>query len=184
MNNHRQLQVSGQLQLPAKNCHLHVARRIVVVEVESNFTPGDHTRTLSDKTRNPLLRAIVKQASVVRMNANGRVDILMCAGQPHRALERPAVWIASAYVQNRGNAGSAGALNNFIAILVKFRTVYVCMRIDKHLRQRINDKEGKTKSVTKSECWCSLSLRYFASKGPAKNRKGNYGAVKPFNGLP
>jgi hypothetical protein len=42
------------------------------------------------------------------------------------------VWIAGANVEDGGDVGGAGPLNDLFAIAVKLRTVYVCVRINKH----------------------------------------------------
>lgn len=67
------------------------------------------------------------------MCAECRVDILVFLRQLDCALQGTAMWIASADIQNCGNAGSARTLNRRLAISVKLRTVYVCMRVDEHL---------------------------------------------------
>ena len=48
------------------------------------------------------------------------------------SLQGAAVWIAGANVENGGDAGGTGSLNDLFAITVKLRAVYVCMRINKH----------------------------------------------------
>ena len=138
MNDQRQTSVSGQVKLPPKHFHLHVARRVVVVKVESNFTPGYDARALFKKTGDSLFSFAVKEAGVVRVGANCGVDIFVLLGQLNGALQRAAMGIAGADIQNGGNACIARTLNNLLAVRVKLRTVYVCMRIDEHLSREVN----------------------------------------------
>jgi hypothetical protein len=105
---------------------------------------------LLDETRDLLFRFIVKQASVVRVCAHCRVNILVFLSQLDCAFQCAAMRIASADIQNCGNAGIAGTLNSLLAICVKLRTVYVRMRIDEHLRQRIREK-GKDKNQNREQ---------------------------------
>lgn len=65
VNDHGQTRVPGQFKLPPKHFHLYIARRVVVVKVKPDFTPGNHARALLDETRDSFFRFIVKQTSVV-----------------------------------------------------------------------------------------------------------------------
>jgi hypothetical protein len=67
------------------------------------------------------------------MSANCRVDFFVLFGKLNCALQRTTVWIASADIHNCGDTRVPSALNNFLAVRIKLRTVYVCMGIDKHL---------------------------------------------------
>jgi hypothetical protein len=75
---------------------------------------------------------VIEQAGVVRVNTDRGIDIRVTLGQIHGAVQGSAMWIAGANVENGGYAGIAGSLNDRFAIVVKLRTIYVCVRINKH----------------------------------------------------
>jgi hypothetical protein len=57
----------------------------------------------------------------------------MSFSQFNGTLEGTATWISGADVENGGHAGGACPLNDLVAIALKLRSVYVCMRINKHI---------------------------------------------------
>ncbi len=67
------------VELMAKHLRLDVARRMIVVIVESNFAPGDHARM----SRQPVQFRVVRVGRVpglVRMNPHRRVDPIVLLG--------------------------------------------------------------------------------------------------------
>ena len=145
-----QPRVTRQSELTTKRGHLHLARRVVIVKIESDFSPGDHAPALSSKTGEPLFRGRIEESGVVRVYANRRVNVRMLLGQLYRSFQRAAVRISSAHIQNRRHARIARALDYGLTVGIKLRPVKVCMRINKHVPEDKRWKSELKKGVTHS----------------------------------
>src|SRR5258708_25313766 len=137
MNDHRQVQTPGQSQLSRENCALHFARRVIVMIVEPNLAPGNHALALLYEINEPLLCLIVEQLRIVRMDADGCIDVCVCFSELDRALEGVAVRIAGADIEHRPDARVSRAVNYVVAVGVVFCSVDVAMRINEHHDERL-----------------------------------------------
>ena len=102
------------------------------MKIESNLTPRNHARALRLQANEFVFRRLIKKTSVVRVNADGGINVVVLFSQRNCAFEGVAVRIAGADIQNRDYAGSASSLNHLIAIRVKLRPVDVRVRVNKH----------------------------------------------------
>src|SRR5262245_46492148 len=127
MNYDGQIQRASDLKLPPEYSALHVAWRMVIVIVEADFTPSDHARTLLCQISQSLFRRAVKQFRVVRMNADGAVNLIVVLSQLNCSFVSTTVWIAGAHVKHRRDSGVPRARNHVFAIAVVIGTVYVAV---------------------------------------------------------
>src|SRR6185369_12871725 len=105
------------------------------MKVEPDLAPGDHPFIL-DQLSYLFFGAIVVEACIVRMCADGGIDIFVLLTQGNRTLERIAVRVAGADVEYHGNAGRMSALDYGFAIGVKLLTINMRMRVNKHSHRR------------------------------------------------
>ena len=101
------------------------------MEVETNLAPRDHAYVV-DEVFDLLFDFVVVEAGVVRMRADRCVDCAVTLPELDRPLKRITMRIASADIENHGHARGLRALHYLFAIGVKFRTINVRMRVDKH----------------------------------------------------
>src|ERR1051326_5832498 len=132
MNYDGQIQRASDLKLLPKYFALHVAWRMVIVIVEADFTPGADARTLLCQVNQSSFRRAVKQFRVVRMNADGAVNLRMLLSQFYCSLKCAPMRIAGAHVKLRRHSRVMRARNHLRSIGIIFRTVNVAMRINKH----------------------------------------------------
>lgn len=66
----------------------------------------------------------------MRMNAHGRIDILISLRHRHRAPKIVTMRITGANIQHRNDTSVPSPLNNIVAINVKLIAVYVAVGID------------------------------------------------------
>ena len=50
---------------------------MIIMVVETNFAPGDHALASCEQISEALLGCIIKQLCIVRVDADGRVNLLM-----------------------------------------------------------------------------------------------------------
>jgi len=105
------------------------------MKVEPDLAPGDYT-FIPDKVLYLRFSAIVVEACVVRMCADGGVNILVLLTQGNGTLKRVTVRIAGPNVEYHGNAGSARALDHGLSIRVKLVTINMRMRVNKHSHKK------------------------------------------------
>src|SRR2546430_17309185 len=84
---------------------------MIVMIIETNFSPGNHLLASSSQIKQPLLGRIIKQLGVMRMDTNGRVNPFVRLRQFNRTFERAAVRIACADIEHRRHARVSCARN-------------------------------------------------------------------------
>src|SRR5260370_18382563 len=91
MNDYRQVQRTGKPQLSSKHFALNVSRRVIVMIIQPNLAPRDDAPALLCEIEKSLLCLIRKQLRIVRMDADGCIDVLVFFSHLDRAFESPAV---------------------------------------------------------------------------------------------
>src|SRR2546421_3567590 len=132
MNDYRQVQGPGQPQLPLEDFTLHVSRRVIIMIIEPDLAPRNHAPALFCQIKKSLLCSIVEQLRIVRMDADGCIDVWVCFSQLDRAFEGAAVRIAGADIEHSPDARVARATNYVVAVGVVFRSGDVAVRINEH----------------------------------------------------
>src|ERR1044072_6209952 len=146
VNDDRHTRFLRGAQLPAEDPPLHIARRVVVVEVETDLAPRDHAFGGFEKLLDPFFDCVVIETRIVRMNTDCVVDVIVSTAHVDRTFEDSAMRIAGTDIQDRGDPGSKRAFQHRIAIRVKLRTINVRMRVDEH-RSYFNRAPFGTSSV-------------------------------------
>src|SRR5581483_743912 len=126
MDDDGKVQRARNAKLPAEDFSLHLAWRVIVVVVETDFAPGNDARVFRQLNETRFHR-IVEQFGIVRMNADRAKDFFVLLAQRYSAFEGAAVRIARAHIEHRRDARSARARNYVITILIVFRTIDVAV---------------------------------------------------------
>jgi hypothetical protein len=79
---------------------------------------------------------VVKKLCIMRVNSHGGEDIFITFRHTHGTLERSALWIARAHIQDRAHARLTRSLNHRVAIRVILLAIYMRVRIYKHKKSR------------------------------------------------
>ena len=135
MNHDRQIARLRQPQLSSKDFALYLARRMIVMIIKPDFSPGDYAFALFNQIEKQFFSRVVEKFCVVRMNADRNVDFVVIFSQLNRPFKGSAVRVARPDVEHGRNPGSARSRNDILAISVVFRTVDVAMGIDEGHRQ-------------------------------------------------
>src|SRR5260370_30352975 len=91
MNDDRQVALPCRLQLTPEDGNLSLARRIVVVKVQTDFTPCDNAPAAFHERSDSLFSFVVVEASIGRMRANCRVDTIVFLTQLNCPSKNPTV---------------------------------------------------------------------------------------------
>src|SRR5213593_3927268 len=159
MNHDRQLARSRQPQLSSKYFALYLARRMIVMIIKPDFSPGDYAFALFNQIEKQFFSRVIEEFCVVRMNADSNVDFVVILSQLNRPFKGSAVRVAGADVEHGRNPGSARSGNHMFAINVVFRTVDVAMRIDEHWVL-----EGRARSDERNpESWSQFPRKHCQS---------------------
>src|SRR5258705_9540779 len=89
MNDDREVALPRRLQLTPEDGNLSLARRIVVVKVQTDFTPCDNAPAAFHQRSDSLFSFVVIEASIVRMRANFRVDTIVFVAHFNFPLKNP-----------------------------------------------------------------------------------------------
>src|SRR5260370_35669993 len=127
MNHQRQLDRTSQTQLPAEHFPLQVSRRMIVMIVEPDLSPGNHARALLDEVEELLFRGRIKESGIVWMHTHGCIDSFVPFSQIDRSLKCPTVRTAGADVQHCLDTGIAVPCDYFFAIGIVLNPVAVSM---------------------------------------------------------
>src|SRR5579872_2372420 len=124
----------GQRELLAKDAALDVAGREIVMIVESDLADGENLR-LFRELRQSFERPGRGFGGIVRVDADGRVDEIVPAGETERGFE-----IGRAVTRANGHhtrdAGCTGALNGRVAVRVELLVIQMTVGIDQcHFRR-------------------------------------------------
>src|SRR4051812_48435186 len=98
---------------------------MIVMIVETDFTPADYAGALLREIDQSPFGCLVEQFRVVRVNSDGRVNILELLGESHRPFEGAALRIAGAHVQHSCHTRGARAHDYFDTISVILRAIDV-----------------------------------------------------------
>src|SRR5438105_2721679 len=129
MNNHRQPDLARQTQLASKDFLLNRARRIVVVIIQTNLAKSLHLAAAHQQLRETFFCLIVEEPRIMRVSANGGVNIFVSLCQLNSAVESVTVRISGADIEQQIDAGGVRSLNYFLAIVVVLRPINVAMRV-------------------------------------------------------
>ena len=121
-------QFGSYLQLLAKNAALHVARRVVAVEIKAYLTDGDYFRVMGQVLQFGQ-RGVVGSFGIVRVKTDGGKNPFMGFSQCHGCLAGLQVG-ANGY--NSDHAGLPGTGQHRIAISVELVKVQMDVRVDQH----------------------------------------------------
>src|ERR1051325_7804741 len=116
MNDDWEREGFSQSQLPREDLALHFARRVIVVVVEPYFSESNRASAAAEKVCHIALGSIIVEFSVVRMDADGEVDIFKRLRHLQGALEIVSMRVAGSDVQNRPHARLARSRYNFVAV--------------------------------------------------------------------
>src|ERR1041385_1681315 len=118
------------------------------MKVETDLTPRDHAFILPERL-DLLFDAIVVQTRVVRMRADRGVDVFVRTAKLDCTLERAAMRIARAHVEDHGHARGLRSLEHCFANRLKLRPIKMRVRISKHRlfqTRAIRDVFGKRRN--------------------------------------
>ena len=130
MNDDRQVCGACQLHLPHKDLLLHIARRVGVEIIQSDFAPGNYFG-MPCQSLQFLEIAIGGQLGLVRMNANRSVKKLVLLRESNAAIERPRP-ISIADRDDGVDTGFSRARNHLLAIRLELLAFEMCVRINEH----------------------------------------------------
>src|SRR2546426_2216414 len=148
VDDHRQASLTGESQLPAKYFSLYVARRIVVVIIETNLAPGDHAGAVFDEAFDVLFRTVIEKPGVVRMRAQRRINLALLFSELYCPLKCSTVRITCTDVQDCAYSRIPRALNYGLAICVVFRAINVSMGINEHCKSRPQTRDDRPSTMT------------------------------------
>src|ERR1700686_2102736 len=116
MNDYRKIQRTSEPQLSREDFALHVPWRVIVMIIQPNLAPRNHSPALPGKIKKSLFRAIIKQLRIVRMDADGCKDIRVFFSQLDRAFECAAVRLTGADIEHCRHARVSGTTNHLFAV--------------------------------------------------------------------
>ena len=80
MDNYRQTSFTGQPQLSSKNSGLYITRGVIVMKVQSYFSPS-HNLAMTSQLNQPFQVLVGRQYSFMGMNPDRCIEILELFGQ-------------------------------------------------------------------------------------------------------
>src|SRR5712692_552676 len=148
---------------------------MIVMIIKTDLTPRNHSLALPGQINQALLCSLVKQLRIVRMYADGCIDVCVFFCQLDRALKRAAVRIAGADVEHCPDARGARTTNYLFAVGVIFCPVDMAMRINEHHDGRLQGAGdgglsarkcigGDTTGSNHRSPFCSHCLRSFSAR--------------------
>ena len=125
-----QIELARELQLTDQDLPLHVARRMVVVIIESDFA-NRHQLRMRRELSELVEMAVPRLRGLVRVNARRGVNPLVSLGNPHglaQAVGSPGPADGQQILQ----PGATRALDHGVAVRVKVGIVEVAVGVDVH----------------------------------------------------
>src|SRR5438477_9612913 len=130
MNDDGQFGGTGQFHLADEDFLLNVSRRVVVVVVEADFSPGDDFIVARKLLKFGKVR-ILRHLCFMRMYADGRVNRFVLLGYFDGAVECAGT-VSCADSKHVRDSGLASTCDYLQAIRVEAGAIKVAMRVDEH----------------------------------------------------
>ncbi len=128
VNDDGQVKAAGALELLAEDLLLNVARRVVVMVVESDFTPGQQAPLPG--ARGELVQQLIGGvAGFVGMDAGGHPEKAVVLGRQQQSLLDVGGACGFGEGEDAGDASLVGAREHGIAVGVELRVVEVRVRV-------------------------------------------------------
>ncbi len=128
MNDDGKLRLPRQRHLVAKNAVLHIARRMIVKIIETDFAPSNDFGMLRQPGQ--LVQMLVRNfLRLVGMNPDGGVNPLVLLGKGQRGIELFRTWACADCKQCR-HSRFASAVEHGVAVFRELWEVDVRVRID------------------------------------------------------
>ena len=124
---------SRQFHLADEDVLLDLARRVVVIVVETDFSPGYDFCSAAELFKLTKI-GVGGKFGFVRMNADRGVDEVVLLGNFDAAIERAGA-LAGSNRQQVDDAGLMRTSDNPLAIFSEPRTVEMAVRVDEHAEQ-------------------------------------------------
>ena len=131
VDHNRQLGSSSQFHLPNENFPLRVAGRMVVVIIESDFSPGNNLG-MSRQALHFGVRVIGSQPCLVRMNPDRRVHERILLGELNPGIKIGRA-IPVADRDHRDDSSLAGTCDYLLAVGVELLAIEMCVRVNEHV---------------------------------------------------
>ena len=126
VDNHRQVQFAGQLQLFAEPPHLHVFRRKIPEEIEPDFTVSDNPLTFCQLCKE-IVRKLINPRDIMRMHPHGGVDLVVPFREGNRL---PAVLEVQTNRDDAGDTLFPCPSYNIFPLTIKFIHLKMGVRIN------------------------------------------------------
>jgi hypothetical protein len=123
VNDDGQSSLLGQVELTEEDVALHRPRRVIVMIVEPDLSPGDDPR-MSGQLQQPSLQVRRVRLRIVRMDAERHVDPRIGISQGERHLA-PGLRSAHGDVQDHGDAAGASSREHVRPIRIEFRSAHM-----------------------------------------------------------
>ncbi len=128
VNDDRQAQLPGQIQLPGKHLRLLFTRGKITEIIKSDFSVSDNLRVLR-KLFQLVERRVVRRGRIMGMDADGRINVFMTAGNRQRFAAQSRI---GPHRDDAVNPRRPGAFNHVGSIGIELLHLQVGMGIDQH----------------------------------------------------